>query len=291
MEAYKEQRSADWLAFRQDKIGGSDAPVVLGLSPWMSALDLWEEKKGLRGPRSITSAMQKGIDQENAALEFAQKTTNVNFKPDVKIYKDNNRIIASLDGINEEQKIICECKSSNRYFKMASEGRVFPDTYCQVQHQLLVTGFDDAILCCFNGIEGKILEIKKDQDFIDEMLLGELQFLKYLDKDTPPPVENAKKIEVSPFQQSALFNWMEVSKQLKELEKQEKELRNSLISMASSEDKVVLLYEGHPIVKLSKIVREGAVDWKTFCKDNGLTLEESEKYRKKPVSYYQLKVV
>jgi predicted phage-related endonuclease len=173
---------------------------------------------------------------------------------------------------------------------MANEGKIFPDTYCQVQHQMLVTGLQLAILCAFDGRQGKILEINRDQDFIDEMLEGELKFLKSLDTDTPPPEEKAKKIEVSSHEQATLFNWIEASKQLKALERQEKELRETLLSLASDE-KVVLLYEGHPIVKMTKVTRDGSVDWKAFCKDSGLDLGASEEYRKKPVSYYQLKAM
>jgi len=152
MEAYKEQRSEEWLNFRKDKIGGSDAPIVLGLSPWKTALQLWEEKKGIRGSNYVSEAMKRGIEQESLALKYVQDSVGISFVPDVRIYKNNPKIIASFDGINEEQKIICECKCSKRYYKMASEGNVYPDTYCQVQHQLLVADLQDALLCCFESL-------------------------------------------------------------------------------------------------------------------------------------------
>ena len=108
MEAYKEQRSEEWLNFRKDKIGGSDAPIVMGISPWMSPKQLWEEKKGIRSSRTMTEAMKRGVEQESQAIKYIEKLTGISFKPDVKIYKGNQKIIASLDGINEEKKVICE---------------------------------------------------------------------------------------------------------------------------------------------------------------------------------------
>lgn len=38
---------AEWLAARKTGIGGSDAPVVMGVSPWKSPYALWCEKTGL----------------------------------------------------------------------------------------------------------------------------------------------------------------------------------------------------------------------------------------------------
>lgn len=290
MEAYKIQRSEEWVHFRKDKIGASDAPIIMGLSPWMTSKQLWEEKKGLRSSREWTEAMKKGVVEEPLAIQYVESLTGISFKPDVKVYKKNPKIIASLDGINEENKIILECKCSQRYYKMASSEMIFPDVYCQIQHQLLVTELEDALLCCFDGIKGKILEVKKDHDFIEEMLEGEVKFLKSLEDNISPEEENIKKIEIPDFEQRNLYEWITISKQLKDLEKKEKELRGNLTSL-SSDDKVVLLCDGHPMIKMTKITREGSVDWKSFCKDHGLDLEKSENYRKKSTSYHQLKAM
>lgn len=49
VESTREQ----WLERRRAGIGGSDAPVILGLSPWKSPLALWSEKVGLVQPDDI----------------------------------------------------------------------------------------------------------------------------------------------------------------------------------------------------------------------------------------------
>lgn len=38
---------AEWLSARRDGIGGSEAAVIMGVSPWKSAYSLWCEKTGL----------------------------------------------------------------------------------------------------------------------------------------------------------------------------------------------------------------------------------------------------
>ena len=48
----------DWLQVRRSGIGGSDAAAALGLSPWKSALELWQEKvSGQRQPTQENEAM------------------------------------------------------------------------------------------------------------------------------------------------------------------------------------------------------------------------------------------
>jgi predicted phage-related endonuclease len=38
-------RADDWFKARKKGIGGSDAAVVLGISPWKTPIRLWREKR------------------------------------------------------------------------------------------------------------------------------------------------------------------------------------------------------------------------------------------------------
>ena len=44
----------EWLEARKSCVGGSDAAAIIGLSPYKSNVDLWEEKVGLRKPEDIS---------------------------------------------------------------------------------------------------------------------------------------------------------------------------------------------------------------------------------------------
>ena len=37
----------EWKEIRRQGLGGSDAGIVMGHSPWSSRLNLWKEKRGL----------------------------------------------------------------------------------------------------------------------------------------------------------------------------------------------------------------------------------------------------
>ena len=38
------QQSEEWLEFRRSRIGASDAPIIMGVSPWKTHYKLWVEK-------------------------------------------------------------------------------------------------------------------------------------------------------------------------------------------------------------------------------------------------------
>ena len=56
----------EWLKNRTKGLGGSDASSVIGMNPWKSNVQLWEEKTGLVIPEDISSKpyVQYGIGQE-----------------------------------------------------------------------------------------------------------------------------------------------------------------------------------------------------------------------------------
>ena len=45
---------AEWLAGRTNGIGASEAAATIGISPFMSTYELWEEKTGKRGSKDLS---------------------------------------------------------------------------------------------------------------------------------------------------------------------------------------------------------------------------------------------
>ena len=44
----------DWLEERKKGIGGSDAATILGLNPYKTTIELWEEKTGRKDAPDIS---------------------------------------------------------------------------------------------------------------------------------------------------------------------------------------------------------------------------------------------
>ena len=100
----------DRLAYRKNKIGSSDAPIIAGVSPWTTQVQLWEEKIGIREPRYANFAMQRGIDKEEEARCIFEKEIGVVFFPQVLTHKKYDWMIASLDGLSIDQDLAVEIK-------------------------------------------------------------------------------------------------------------------------------------------------------------------------------------
>lgn len=141
----------EWLENRKKYIGGSDASSILGLNPWKTNVQLWEEKTGLVIPEDISSKpyVQYGILAEPIIRELFK----LNY-PQYKVeYVENNSWInskypfaaVSHDGwiteIATGRKGIWECKSTEIVSSMSKEkwNKQIPDNYfAQLIHSLMV---------------------------------------------------------------------------------------------------------------------------------------------------------
>lgn len=148
----------DWLTARKNFIGGSDASAVLGLNPYKTNLELWQEKTGLVQPEDISEKpyVKYGHEAEPHlrdlfALDFPEYEVG---------YVDNNIWLndafpfahASLDGWltdKDGRRGILEIKTTNILQSMQKEKwdhRIPDNYYIQVLHYMMVTGFEFAVL-------------------------------------------------------------------------------------------------------------------------------------------------
>lgn len=141
----------EWLEHRKNYLGGSDASSIIGLNPWKSNVQLWEEKAGFVIPEDISSKpyVQYGIAAEPIIRDLFQ----LNY-PQYKVeYAENNSWLndkypfaaVSHDGWMTEiatgRKGIWECKTTEIVSSMAKEkwaGRLPDNYYVQLIHSLMV---------------------------------------------------------------------------------------------------------------------------------------------------------
>ena len=158
-EVFDFKDEKDWLSGRMNGIGGSDASAVVGMNPYKSNINLFEEKTGRRIPEDISGKAcviygkyAEGPIRELFKLDY----------PEYKVEHHEFRILrsiehpfmqASLDGELTDQdgrKGILEIKTTNILQSMQKEkwrDRVPDNYYIQVLHYLLVTGYEFIELC------------------------------------------------------------------------------------------------------------------------------------------------
>lgn len=148
----------EWLQARNNHIGGSDASACVGVNPYKSNVELWEEKSGLRQHKDIS--MKDYVIYGTKAEEYLRELFSLDFPQYQVIYDDNNMFLnfefpwmhASLDGelVDQDGRHgILEIKTSNLLQSMQKEkwqDRIPDNYFCQVLHYLAVTGYDFAVL-------------------------------------------------------------------------------------------------------------------------------------------------
>lgn len=197
----------EWLGVRKHYIGGSDASAVLGMNPYKSNLELWQEKVGIVQPEDIGE--KPYVKYGHEAEPLLRELFALDF-PEYEVgYEENNIWFndaypfahASLDGWLTDQdgrKGILEIKTTNILQSMQKEkwDHQIPDNYyIQVLHYLMVTGFDFAVLKAQLKFDfgGDILLHTKHYKIERSDALEDIELLKSSEKEFWKHVQSRKR--------------------------------------------------------------------------------------------------
>lgn len=171
-----------WLEARRSGIGSSDAPGVLGISPFASPLSVYADKIGAAFDKETSEAMRWGTKLEPLIVEeFGQETGR-------KVVRTNQLIrsterpwqLATLDA--EQEKLgrdgpgVLEIKATGFRAGDWTEG-VPAHVFAQVQHQLDVTGYRwGSVAVLMFGCRMLWADVARDDTFIEKMRAAEADF-------------------------------------------------------------------------------------------------------------------
>lgn len=266
------QNTQEWLDFRRNKIGASDASVIMDISPWKTKYQLWEEKV-FGKEQEQNGAMMRGSMMEEEARDEFEKMTGISVMPKVVVHPTRSWQMASLDGISFDGSVFVEIKCPNAStHQMALDGRIPDHYFAQMQHQMSVLDLPEGLYFSFDGKKGKVVTIKREEFFIEEMLEKEEKFYECMTTQTPPALSDKDYIYRDDEQWNTLANeWIELSKYMKQLEEQEDELREKLIGLTDGSS-----CKGYGI-RVTRSFSKGLVDYKKVPELVGVDLET---YRK-----------
>jgi putative phage-type endonuclease len=281
LDSIPEQGTEEWLQFRRNHIGASDAPVIMKMSPWKTPYQLWEEKLGIVASPPLSSAMKRGVALEEKARQCFEEMTGIAIRPVVRVHPDHMWMMASLDGLDGAESIVVEIKCPNQEdHAEARNGKIPPKYFPQLQHQLEVIDFDWGFYFSFDGSQGILVEVKRDRVYIEQLLEKEKRFWDQLQALEPPPFEENDFVRrTDKLWEEVAQEWNMLQEQLRRIQLREGAIRNKLIDLAGERNT-----EGHGI-KVSRIIRKGCVD---FSKIPELASLDLEKYRKEPKSYWRV---
>lgn len=272
-----EQNTESWLAWRGKGLGSSDAPVVLNMSPYMTPLQLWEHKTGLV-PKAFQGnyATDRGHALEGVAREHYALHTGLNPQPCNLEHPKYNFLRASLDGKDAATGILLEIKCPGKEdHELAAKGEI-PEKYvAQVQHQLHVAEAELVHYWSFTGQHGILVEVRRNEKFIQAMVAAELEFWDRVQTKDPPPLTDRDVKTIK-------------DEQLGFLVDQWRDLKTCLGSQEKELDRIRALIEermkavGHPRIecnglRVTNYWQRGNVDYAKIPQLKGLNLDA---YRK-----------
>lgn len=204
MRTHYENRE-EWLIGRSDQgIGGSDAAAIVGMSPWMTPIELWKQKLGYSNAKDLSgnAAVARGVRMEPAIREFFKALhpdcTVSHFPYDLLYQEERPWLFASLDGeiVREDGKrCVLEIKTgTTQKWKEWADGGVPRNYFVQCLHQLLATGWDFvfviALLYRQNGdmelLEREVWREDHEADLV-WLLQNETTFWRHIENGTMPP--------------------------------------------------------------------------------------------------------
>lgn len=181
-----------WLAQRRTGIGGSDVAAILGLSPWRTPYQVWEDKTGRSEEQPETPALYWGRLLEDPIRQaYADRTGLTVTKPDRMFTSEEHPfMLANLDGIASDGRIV-EFKTTSRADGWGEEGSdEIPDHYqTQVQHYMSVMGVERAdVGVLIAGRDFRIYTVEADAELQQMLIEEEAKFWELVKTDTPPGV-------------------------------------------------------------------------------------------------------
>lgn len=192
----------DWLKARHYGIGASDAAAILGLSPWRSNLQLWQDKTG--APKETDSVNNEAVSLGNRLEDpvrriFIAKHPEMELKHypyDILYQEETPWLRATLDGeITETEtgrKGIYEGKTATciKRADWAKWSGGIPENYLvQCIWQLKATGYEFVYLTAF------LMNMERDRCEYREYILERSECLEDMEYVTEAGVEFWKCVE------------------------------------------------------------------------------------------------
>lgn len=188
-----DQSGSEWLAWRRQGIGASEAAAAIGANPWQSRLELWQRKTGPSESSDENADTRRGKELEPLARQLYCDLYDIEMKPVCGCHDRLPWMRASLDGISPDGKMILEIKSPRRHNYNTKLTEPPEYHFVQIQHQLYVSGAD---LCHYvtycpakynDGRAITVIAVRPDLDFIKGTLLPLLkEFWECVTTGKPP---------------------------------------------------------------------------------------------------------
>lgn len=299
-----DQRTNNWLEWRKLGIGGSDAPIIMGASPWKTPLGLFEEKISKEIKEQVSNfAQERGNYLEPIARAKYELEVGFEMPPATCQHYQFDYLRASMDGWNPKAPPFGTFdREHKRGFEVKYVGKedhenalkgIVPEKYIwQLVHQFIVTGadvIDYYSYFCPKGTKsqdgiGVRIEVFPDPALIAKYVPMAHKFWDCVTKKKPPALCD---------DDYKLIRSVSVKKLAEDWKRKKLAAKIAADELAEADDALKsAIGDEHPryrvegtLVKMITVTKAGLVNYKSIPELKGVDLD---KYRGKEIVYKQL---
>ena len=287
-----EQGNEEWKSWRRLHLCGTDSAALLGLSPWKTSFQLFEEKI-FGKEQEENEIMRRGKELEPLARKIICDKFQQDFKPACYESGEHTFMGCSLDCINEGATEGHEIKTTGLKTLENVRNGIIPEAYViQCQKTMLVMDWEGMHLDFFvfsqnnELIDAEYILITRDEKLQDKIVTAETNFwFKNILPEKPPALTHKDLVlNDNDFENQLANKLKDLKEELNEAEKNYKTVEKQLKELAEGKS----VYFRHAGVKLVQVNRKGNVDWKSVQKEWKISEEELKRFRKENSSYVKI---
>lgn len=170
----------EWLRYRKQGIGGSDAGAICGLNPYCSVMQVYYDKTTEDIDDIDNEAMRQGREMEEyIAKRFSEKTGKKVRRANAMFYDENNPfMLADVDRMVVGENAGLECKTASPFMSEYWSGDKIPLSYqMQCFHYMSVCNADAwYVAVLIYGREFKVYKLERDEEIIANLIQLEKNF-------------------------------------------------------------------------------------------------------------------
>jgi len=183
----------EWLKYRKQGIGGSDAGAVCGLNPYRTAMQVYQDKTSEETEEIDNEAMRQGREFEDyVARRFTEATGKKVRRANAMFYHEKYPfMLADVDRMVVVENAGLECTTASSYMVDKWKDEKIPLSYqIQCLHYMAVCGAEAwYIAVLIYGKEFKYYRIERDEEMIADLIRIEEDFWQnyVLKRQIPSP--------------------------------------------------------------------------------------------------------
>lgn len=187
------------LEERTKYIGGSDAAIICGLSPYRNPVDLWQEKVGHIPAPDVSDkpGVKAGNFLEDGVLDWFESETGImaHRYQETKFHKDYPFMAANVDGTGDGYIVEAKTTSSEKHWGETGTDEIPQHYRLQVAHYMAVYDVPKAyVAVLIRGIDFRYYVIHRNERLEKALIKREKEFWDCVQSKTPPEPKTASEI-------------------------------------------------------------------------------------------------